>query len=183
MMIPKPNLRPRIGKPAMISKKDFKNSKWDLRFLNLAKEVSSWSKDPSTKVGAAIVRPDYTVASLGFNGFPSRMSDEPHVYSNREEKYSRIIHAEMNALLHCRESVHGYSLFTYPMMTCDRCFVHLAEAGITRFVAPRASQDSLSRWGASFDRVRRYASEMHLELVEIDLVKDEEILGVVEEPL
>ena len=27
----------------------------DIRFLNLSKEISSWSKDPSTKVGAIIV--------------------------------------------------------------------------------------------------------------------------------
>jgi hypothetical protein len=29
--------------------------KWDLRFLELAELVASWSKDPSTKVGAVIV--------------------------------------------------------------------------------------------------------------------------------
>ena len=29
--------------------------KWHLRFLRLAREVSSWSKDPSTQVGCIIV--------------------------------------------------------------------------------------------------------------------------------
>ena len=29
--------------------------KWDKRFLELAKLVGSWSKDPSTQVGAVIV--------------------------------------------------------------------------------------------------------------------------------
>ena len=29
--------------------------KWDNRFLVLAKLIGSWSKDPSTKVGAVIV--------------------------------------------------------------------------------------------------------------------------------
>ena len=37
--------------------------KWDLRFIELAKLVSTWSKDPSTKVGSVIVRPNKTVAS------------------------------------------------------------------------------------------------------------------------
>jgi hypothetical protein len=32
--------------------------KWDRRFLGLAAEVAGWSKDPSTQVGAVIVRPD-----------------------------------------------------------------------------------------------------------------------------
>ncbi|VVM23267.1 dCMP deaminase (EC [uncultured Gammaproteobacteria bacterium] len=30
-------------------------SKWDERYLALAKEVSTWSKDPSTQVGAVTV--------------------------------------------------------------------------------------------------------------------------------
>jgi dCMP deaminase len=43
---------------------------WDRYFLDIAEEVSKASKDPSTKVGAVIVRPDRTVASLGYNGLP-----------------------------------------------------------------------------------------------------------------
>ena len=30
-------------------------NKWDKRYLALAKEVASWSKDPSTQVGAVTV--------------------------------------------------------------------------------------------------------------------------------
>jgi len=30
-------------------------SKWDSRFMDLARLVASWSKDPSTQVGAVIV--------------------------------------------------------------------------------------------------------------------------------
>ena len=30
-------------------------NKWDYRFIKLAKEIASWSKDPSTKVGAIAV--------------------------------------------------------------------------------------------------------------------------------
>jgi deoxycytidylate deaminase len=30
--------------------------KWDSRFLSLAKYISTWSKDPSTQVGAVIAR-------------------------------------------------------------------------------------------------------------------------------
>ena len=67
-----------------------KIDKWDSRFLELAKLVSTWSKDPSTKTGAVIVRPDRSVASIGFNGFPVKMSDHQELYDNREEKYSRL---------------------------------------------------------------------------------------------
>jgi dCMP deaminase len=44
--------------------------KWIVRFLDLARTVSQWSKDPSTKVGAVIADNQQRVVSLGFNGFP-----------------------------------------------------------------------------------------------------------------
>ena len=44
-------------------------SKWDVRFLKLAHEVASWSKDPSTKVGCVLVK-GKKVVSLGYNGLP-----------------------------------------------------------------------------------------------------------------
>ena len=45
-------------------------NKWDKRYLALAKEVASWSKDPSTQVGAITVGNKKEVLSQGFNGFP-----------------------------------------------------------------------------------------------------------------
>ena len=77
-------------------------NKWDQRFMDLAQLVSTWSKDPSTKTGAVLVSPDKKDVILGFNGFPSRMSDAPELYANREVKYSRVVHCEVNAVLHAR---------------------------------------------------------------------------------
>ncbi len=34
------------------------SDKWDRRFLELAKHISDWSKDPSTKVGCIVVGED-----------------------------------------------------------------------------------------------------------------------------
>lgn len=143
--------------------------KWDRRFLELAKLVSTWSKDPSTQTGAVIVRPNKTVASIGFNGFPQKMPDRKEWYKNREDKYSRIIHCEMNALLFCREPVNGYTLYTYPFSSCDRCFVHMAQAGITRFVFPPPSRDQRDRWGTAFAKVEEYSREMKTELCQLSL--------------
>jgi len=142
---------------------------WDQRFLQLARLVSTWSKDPSTKTGAVIVEPSRHVVSLGYNGFPVLMPDNKALYNDRQEKYSRIIHCEMNALLSANSSVAGCTLYTYPFISCDRCFVHLAQAGITRFVAPVASPEQLTRWGEAFAKVRRYAAELNLEIVELEL--------------
>lgn len=138
---------------------DKKQAKWDIRFLNLARLVSTWSKDPSTQTGSVIVRPDRTVCSVGFNGFPMSMPDNPEYYNNREEKYSRIVHCEMNALLHARESVEGYTLYNWAAASCDRCVVHMLQAGIKIFVNPLPTEDMASRWGEAFKRTAKYIAE------------------------
>jgi deoxycytidylate deaminase/predicted kinase len=140
---------------------------WDEFYLDLAQEMSKRSKDPSTKVGAVIVRPDKSVCSVGFNGFSQKMPDSVELYANREEKYSRIIHAEMNALIFSRDQSHqGYTLYTWPMLSCDRCFGPMVQAGIIRFVTLKPTQDKLDRWGASFERVKQDAKKCKVEIVE-----------------
>ena len=129
-------------------------SKWDLRFLRLAYEISTWSKDPSTQTGAVIVRPNGTIAGTGFNGFPRGMSDSASLYLNRETKYERVIHCEMNAVLSAGEFVEGYTLFTVPFLSCPRCGVHMIQAGITTFVAPTCPPDKLERWGEALGRTQ-----------------------------
>jgi dCMP deaminase len=142
--------------------------KWDVRFLELAKMVSTWSRDPSTKTGAVLVRPDKTVASVGFNGFPARMFDSEEDYANREVKYAKIVHCEMNALLHARDQVHGYTLYTYPFACCSDCVKHMITAGIERFVYPIATPDLLSRWGTSFEKTAAFFQEANVQFDEFD---------------
>lgn len=137
-------------------KEEDKIKKWDLRFLELSKHISTWSKDPSTKVGAVIVRPDNTICSVGYNGFPARMEDKSIWYKNREEKYSRIIHGEINALTHTTESLKGYTLYTTPFACCDRCAVIMIGVGITTFVHPRLPKELEERWGKSLEKTLSY---------------------------
>ena len=95
------------------------------------------------------------------------MPDNPEYYANREEKYSRIIHCEMNALLHCREQVDYYTLYTWPFACCDRCVVHMIQAGITRFVFPEPSPELLPRWGAALGKTKEYMNECGMQWLEI----------------
>jgi dCMP deaminase len=125
--------------------------KWDKRFLHLAEEISGWSKDPSTKCGAVIVRPNRSIASVGYNGFPAGISDDLAIYADREKKYARIIHAEINAILKCEEKPVGYTLYTVPFLTCTRCAVQVMEAGIVRVVAPALPDHLHERWKADVD--------------------------------
>jgi dCMP deaminase len=142
---------------------------WPGRFLSLAAHVATWSKDPSTKTGAVIARPDHTIVSLGFNGFPRGMADDPWRYDQREEKYSRIIHAEINALMFAREPVKGYTLYVWPFACCERCFVQLAQAGISHFVAPTCPEHLRARWESSFAKTRAYARELGVDFEEVAL--------------
>jgi dCMP deaminase len=143
--------------------------KWDVRFLELARLVSGWSKDPSTKTGAVLVRPDKTVASVGFNGFPAGMNDSESVYADRELKYKKIIHCEMNAMLHAHGKVLGCTLYTWPFACCERCVVHMISTGITRFVYPPATPDALTRWSASFCQTMSFMQEANVAFDEIDI--------------
>lgn len=144
-----------------------RQEKWDLRFLEMANQVATWSKDPSTKCGAVIVRPNLSVVSVGFNGFPRTMPDNQELYDNREEKYSRIVHCEMNALLFCHEPVDGYTLYTTGPC-CDRCAVHMIQAGITRFVA-YVRPSMLERWGEAFKKTFKYYNECNVEHIEYEV--------------
>ena len=137
---------------------------WDIRFLKMAKGIASWSKDPSTKTGAVIIRPDKTVASVGFNGFPRGMSDDNEHYDDRDVKYSKIIHCEMNAIISAKERLTGYILYVYPFISCDRCAVHVIQAGIVQVVAPMTPTHLDTRWGDSIKRSMSYFLEAGVKL-------------------
>lgn len=110
---------------------------WDRYYMERCKGVAEGSRDPSTKCGAIIVRgTNKTVASTGFNGFPRKLRDDPELYRDRKTKYRRTIHSEMNAILFAGEFLDGCTLYSYPLIPCDRCAVCVIQAGIVRVVAP-----------------------------------------------
>lgn len=71
-------------------------NKWDKRYFNIAKEVSTWSKDPRVQVGAVIIGDKDQILSQGYNGFPRNIDDNQKRYSDRDTKRKYIVHAEMN---------------------------------------------------------------------------------------
>jgi dCMP deaminase len=140
--------------------------KWDLRFLNLAKEVATWSKDPSTKVGCVIVRPDLTIAGVGFNGFPRGMCDHKELYEERKVKLARTIHAEVNAVLNSRGPVEDCTAYvTHP--PCTGCAAVLIQSGVSRVVCNKPSEDLLSRWGEQLEQTKGFFAEVEIEYEEV----------------
>ena len=152
-------------------RKEQSRAKWDPHWLGMAHYHSRVSKDPSTKVGAVIIRPDGTPAGLGFNGFARGMCDHDHLYEDREVKYSRIIHGEMNAILNSYGPVHDCTLYTTPFAPCDRCAVMVIQAGIRRVVAPSLPEHLVDRWGESLAKTAAFFKEAGVEfnLLDVDL--------------
>lgn len=110
-------------------------NKWDRRFLDLATMVGAWSKEPRSRVGAVIVRPDRSIASVGFNGFPRGVNDYDERLADRALKNSIAVHAETNAILSARASVEGCTLYVTPLLPCSHCAGSIVQAGIKRVVA------------------------------------------------
>jgi dCMP deaminase len=121
-------------------------SKWDHRMIGLSQLVSSWSKDPSTQVGAAIVDAKNRVVALGFNGLPRTVADDAAILANRDERLRRTIHAEENALLFATRSVENCTIYvTHP--PCARCAAKLIQAGVMRVVSAKPLSAFSERWG------------------------------------
>ena len=113
------------------------DEKWDDRFIELANFVASWSKDPSTQVGAVIANSNTKrVVSMGFNGFPAGVEDTADRLGTREIKYEMVVHAESNALLFAGPAAEGCTLYVTPLPPCARCAVLIIQAGISRVVCP-----------------------------------------------
>lgn len=133
-------------------------SKWDRRFLGLANLVATWSKDPSTGVGAVIIDSKNRIVSMGFNGFPRAVHDDEATLNDRDEKLRRTIHAEENALLFAGRSVEGCTIYvTHP--PCARCAAKIIQAGIARVVSRPPWNSFVERWADDM----RSASEMFTE--------------------
>lgn len=115
--------------------------KWDQRFLKLAFEVATWSKDPSSQVGSVIAKKKKFI-SLGFNGPPSGVIDDPTI--ERERKYKRTIHAEKNSLFHAKKTKNSTIYVTH--FPCSQCACGIIQKKITRVVVPQPSPEFYSRW-------------------------------------
>lgn len=105
---------------------------------------------------------------MGFNGFPKKMSDDPSLYNNREEKYERIIHAEPNAIIQAKADLTGCTIYTWPFAPCTRCAVEIIQAGIIRVVYPTLPEDKVERWGKSLEKSLTYLDECGIITTEVN---------------
>ena len=135
---------------------------WNRRFLSLAEHIATWSKDPSTKVGAVIVDADRRIISTGYNGFPRDVEDLDERLNNRDVKYEMIVHGEINAIVFANQNLQGTTLYTWPFMPCSRCAGIVIQSGIRTVVAP---YNDNPRWQASFELTEQMFREAGVRLI------------------
>ena len=119
-------------------------SKWAVRFVQMAELVGSWSKDPSTQVGAVITEGN-RIVSVGFNGYPHGISDSADT-DDREMKYLKTLHAEENAILFAKRDLADCDIWV-THFPCPNCAAKIIQTGISTVHCPEQPEDFLSRWG------------------------------------
>lgn len=124
---------------------------WDRRFLALAAQISGWSKDPSTHVGAVIVDAQRRLVSAGYNGFPAGVADDAAALADRPTRLRQTLHAEDNAILFAQRDLHGCTLYVWPMPPCAQCAARIIQVGIRRVVTLEPTAAQMERWGADLE--------------------------------
>ena len=144
--------------------------KWDERFLAVAALVATWSRDPSTKVGAVAVR-DRRILATGFNGLPRGVADLRERLENRELKLAMVAHAEANCITHAAQagvSLTGATVYVTPFHPCSNCAALLINSGVTRVVIPKTVVPE--RWQVNFTLASTMFYEAGVSLEELELL-------------
>lgn len=137
--------------------------RWMPRFVRIAEEVASWSKDPSTKVGCVLVDEQCRVVGTGYNGFPRGIQDDPLWLEQRDVKLTITIHAEENAMFNAVAEVGG----TYAFVThapCAACVSRMVQNGVVGAAYPVPEGEFAERWAESYALSRSVAYRAGLKL-------------------
>jgi len=94
---------------------------WDEYFINIANIIATRSTCLRSRFGAVIVTPDHDIIATGYNGAPSGVLScldrrtcyrkENNVPNRKEYENCYSVHAEINAMLRCKTSVRGCTLY------------------------------------------------------------------------
>lgn len=139
-----------------------KHYRWDKRYLNLAGHIAAWSKDPSRKVGAIAVGSKGQVLAQGYNGFPRGVRDNPSKYNNKEAKYARVVHAEMNCIYNATyngTSLDGATMYIHGLPVCSECAKGIIQVGVTRVVTKAIDDSMPKRWIESTELTKQLFEE------------------------
>jgi len=148
---------------------------WDTYFCDIAEVVRQKSKDPSSKIGAVLVR-DNVVVSTGFNGFPRGIEEiADQTRWERPAKYQYVSHAEANAILNAgRNGIQttGTTLYLVgfgpPTVPCVECTKTVIQAGVVRVVG-RPYIPAREDWKDDLNFANELLKEAKVIFTELDL--------------
>jgi dCMP deaminase len=128
-----------------------------------------FSKDPSSKVAAVLLRPgSLSVLSLGYNGMPRGIDEGVAARWQRPAKYMMVEHAERNALYNaCRHGtpIEG-AICVVTMFPCADCARALIQSGVRCVVSPPPDPDAAERWGEHHDVARAMFDEAGVQVID-----------------
>lgn len=149
------------------------SNKWHKRFLRVAYETASWSKDTSTKVGAVIIGVDKKPKSFGYNGMPRDVNDDVPSRYERPEKYLFFEHAERNAIYNADVPLDGCTIYIthFPCADCARAII---QKRITAVVVDkknnnREDEGLAERFAAQWAAADEMFAEAGITILEVDL--------------
>lgn len=148
--------------------------KWDARFMELTRQVGSWSScfQSGRHVGAVIVR-DKRVVATGYNGAPSGIKScvekgeclrrKNNIPSGTKQELCFAVHAEQNAIVQAARygiAIQGATLYCthQPCVICAKIIIN---SGIARVVYEEGYPDpfSLQLFREAGTVIEKYAEE------------------------
>jgi dCMP deaminase len=133
-------------------------SKWDDRFMELAKTIGHWSScyQANRKIGAVIVR-NKRILTTGYNGAPAGLTScldkgrcmrrDRAIPSGTQHELCYAIHAEQNAIIQAAKigvSIEGATLYC-THQPCVICAKMIINAGIARVVYGEGYPDAFAQ--------------------------------------
>ncbi|MFR5684620.1 MAG: deoxycytidylate deaminase, partial [Clostridia bacterium] len=110
---------------------------WDSYFMGIALLSGQRSKDPSTQVGACIVK-NKKILSVGYNGAPNGYDDNNMPWEREGDflntKYAYVCHAELNAILNNKgTNLEGATIYV-DLFPCNECAKAIIQSGIKEII-------------------------------------------------
>ena len=151
-------------------------SKWDIRFIEMAEVVGSWSScyQESRHVGAVIVK-DKRILATGYNGAPSGVESckdkgeclrkKLNIPSGTRHEVCYAVHAEQNAIAQAAKmgiSVEGSTIYV-THQPCTICTKMIINAGIKKVIY---------KYGYPDDFSIELLKEAGVELINIEDIKE-----------
>lgn len=70
---------------------------------------------------------------MGYNGFLRGIGEPAKFWKDKREKYPRVVHAELNAILNSPFDLAGSTLYC-THRPCHRCMIYAAQSKVARVV-------------------------------------------------